>query len=543
MEIHRQHAVGAGGGDEVGDQLGRDRRARPGFAVLPGIAEIGDDRGDPLGRRAPQRIDADQQFHEIVVGREAGRLDHEHVLAADILVDLDEHFLVGEAAHAGLGQRHFEIIGDRPGQRQVRVAGEQFHWLASCPARAATALRQAQPPKGRLRADNAGHKPSPVTERLTHRPRPDEPARRRPRRQCRGDARRPAKAAAEGADLVVFPELQLTGYPPEDLVLKPEFVRRTMEATERLVDATADGGPAMLFGTLHRRGRRGLQCDDPRRGRAHRRADAQARTAQLRHLRRKARLRRRPAAASRSSGAGVKLGVPICEDIWLDRCAARISPRPGPNCCWSPTAARTRSTRTTCATRWCATASLETGLPLAYLNRVGGQDELAFDGSSFVINDDGDDRRPDARLGRAAAADRLGTRRPTAGAATRDSLAPLDPFPEDIYHAMMVALARLCRPQRLPRRDPRPVGRDRQRAVGGGRGRRARRRQGVVRDAAVQIYHATKASRTPRQCARTARGAAMTSSRSPRRSTRSAQMLPDVERASPPRISSRGCGW
>src|SRR6186997_3466501 len=59
------------------------------------------------------------------------------------------------------------------------------------------------------------------------------------------------KAAAEGADLVLVPELQLIGYPPEDLVLKPEFVRQTMEAAERLVDATADGGPALLFGTIH----------------------------------------------------------------------------------------------------------------------------------------------------------------------------------------------------------------------------------------------------------------------------------------------------
>src|SRR5678816_5975 len=55
---------------------------------------------------------------------------------------------------------------------------------------------------------------------------------------------------ASGADLVLYPELQLTGYPPEDLVLKPEFVRRTMEAAERLVDATSEPGPAMLFGTI-----------------------------------------------------------------------------------------------------------------------------------------------------------------------------------------------------------------------------------------------------------------------------------------------------
>ena len=47
------------------------------------------------------------------------------------------------------------------------------------------------------------------------------------------------RAKAAGADLIMFPELQLTGYPPEDLVLKPEFVRRTMEAADRLVEATA----------------------------------------------------------------------------------------------------------------------------------------------------------------------------------------------------------------------------------------------------------------------------------------------------------------
>src|SRR4029453_16117201 len=55
---------------------------------------------------------------------------------------------------------------------------------------------------------------------------------------------------AAGADLLMVPELQLTGYPPEDLVLKPEFVRRTMDAAERLVDATATPGPALLFGTI-----------------------------------------------------------------------------------------------------------------------------------------------------------------------------------------------------------------------------------------------------------------------------------------------------
>src|SRR4051812_23875886 len=55
---------------------------------------------------------------------------------------------------------------------------------------------------------------------------------------------------AAGADLLLCPELQLIGYPPEDLVLKPEFVRRTMECAEKLIEATIEPGPAMLIGTV-----------------------------------------------------------------------------------------------------------------------------------------------------------------------------------------------------------------------------------------------------------------------------------------------------
>src|SRR5689334_954564 len=55
---------------------------------------------------------------------------------------------------------------------------------------------------------------------------------------------------AQDADLLLCPEVQVIGYPPEDLVLKPEFVRRTMEANERLIEATLEPGPAMLIGTI-----------------------------------------------------------------------------------------------------------------------------------------------------------------------------------------------------------------------------------------------------------------------------------------------------
>ncbi len=127
MQVEGQHPVGAGAGDQVGDQLGRDRRARAGLAVLPGIAVIGHHRGDPAGRAAAQRVDGDQHLHQVVIRREAGRLDHEDILAADVLQDLDEDLHVGEAPHRGLGQRDLQIGSDRLAERAIAVAGDDFH--------------------------------------------------------------------------------------------------------------------------------------------------------------------------------------------------------------------------------------------------------------------------------------------------------------------------------------------------------------------------------------------------------------------------------
>src|SRR6202051_4122923 len=58
-----------------------------------------------------------------------------------------------------------------------------------------------------------------------------------------------AQARADGADLVVFPELFISGYPPEDLVLKPAFQSACRSAVEALARETADGGPAVLIGS------------------------------------------------------------------------------------------------------------------------------------------------------------------------------------------------------------------------------------------------------------------------------------------------------
>jgi hypothetical protein len=126
VEVERHHPVGAGAGDQVRHQLGRDRRARAGFAVLTGIAEIRNDGGDAPPRRAAQRIDDDEQFHQVVVSRKRRRLNDENVAAADVFLDLDEDFHVGEAPHHRLGQRRREIGGDGIGERGIGVAGDEL---------------------------------------------------------------------------------------------------------------------------------------------------------------------------------------------------------------------------------------------------------------------------------------------------------------------------------------------------------------------------------------------------------------------------------
>jgi len=245
------------------------------------------------------------------------------------------------------------------------------------------------------------------------------------------------RGKAKSADLVMFPELQLTGYPPEDLVLKPEFVRRTMEAAERLIDATADGGPAILFGSLHEEG--GAVYN----------AMLLAEGGKLVARRLKHELpnygtfdEKRVFAAGPLPDPvewrGVRLGIPICEDIWLEPVTAHLA-QAGAEILLVPNGSPFELDKDHRRLALVQARVTETGLPLVYLNRVGGQDELAFDGSSFVVNDDGAIvvQMPDwdealwlTEWQRTANGWRCAT--------TRRS--KLSVYPEDIYRAMMVGL-------------------------------------------------------------------------------------------------------
>ncbi len=239
------------------------------------------------------------------------------------------------------------------------------------------------------------------------------------------------------ADLVMFPELQLTGYPPEDLVLKPEFVRRAMELSERLVDATADGGPAILFGSVHAQGGSNYNAV----------LLADGGTLVARRLKRELpnygtfdekRVFAPGPLPEPIEWRGVKLGVPICEDIWLEPVCAHLA-QSGAEILLVPNGSPFELDKDDRRQRLVKDRVVETGLPLAYLNRVGGQDELVFDGSSFIVNDDGEIvvQMPDwdeatwkTDWQRTANGWRCATRR----------VSPLSPFPEDIYRAMVVGL-------------------------------------------------------------------------------------------------------
>ena len=145
MQVDGDQAVGAGGGDQVGDQLGADRGALLHLAVLARVAEVRGDGDDGAGRGALERVDHHQQLHQVVVDRRAGRLHHEAVHAADVLADLDVELPVGEAGHLGHAGAHLDVPADALRQVAVGIAGEDRERLdhrcvASLPSWAARDL-------------------------------------------------------------------------------------------------------------------------------------------------------------------------------------------------------------------------------------------------------------------------------------------------------------------------------------------------------------------------------------------------------------------
>jgi NAD+ synthase len=195
-----------------------------------------------------------------------------------------------------------------------------------------------------------------------------------------------ADGAREGSDLVVLPELALAGYPPEDLVLKPDFQDAIEAAARALAADTADGGPGVLVGAPWRQD-----------GRLHNAALLLDRgtivSQRFKHDLPNYGVfdEKRVFASGPLPGPmvfrGVRLGVMICEDMWTAD-AAECLEESGAEILIVPNGSPYESDKADERLNLALARVGETRLPLVYVNQVGGQDELVFDGASFVLNAD-----------------------------------------------------------------------------------------------------------------------------------------------------------
>ena len=201
-------------------------------------------------------------------------------------------------------------------------------------------------------------------------------------------------AAAAGADLVVFSELVVVGYPPEDLVLKPALQDAARRAVEALAADTADGGPAVILGAPWLEGGKLYNAMLLLQG-------GRVVTARYKHdlpnygVFDEKRVFAQgavpgpiafPFAGARGSEQ-IRIGGMVCEDMWTEDVAEALE-ESGAEILIVPNGSPFEHDKQDVRLNLAVARVTETGLPLIYCNQVGGQDELVFDGASFVLNAD-----------------------------------------------------------------------------------------------------------------------------------------------------------
>ena len=196
-----------------------------------------------------------------------------------------------------------------------------------------------------------------------------------------------AAAAAAGAGLVISSELFLSGYPPEDLVLRPVFMDQVEAAVAALAAETADGGPGVVVGAPCRE-------DGKLYNTAFLIADGAVTAKRHKHMLPnygpfdEKRVFDAGALPGPAEFRGVRMGLIVCEDMWTPEvceCLKETGAEMLIVINGSPFDVAKGGQRAGSA----HARVTETGLPLVYLNQVGGQDELVFDGASYVVNPGG----------------------------------------------------------------------------------------------------------------------------------------------------------
>ena len=195
-----------------------------------------------------------------------------------------------------------------------------------------------------------------------------------------------AEAAALGADLVVTPEFSIGGYPPEDLVRKPAFIEAAEAAIEALARDTADGGPGLIVGGPWRHEGKLFNAAYVLEG-----GRILARRAKHELPNYGVFDEKRVFDPGPCPGPvafrGVRIGLMVCEDFWFPAVSETLA-ESGAEMLLSINGSPFEDGKPGRRISLGISRIVETGLPFVFLGQVGGQDELVFDGASFVLNAD-----------------------------------------------------------------------------------------------------------------------------------------------------------